>query len=108
MGAFLRAGSDALQEGLQDARQPRRFKVRLVQSQHARRQPEPLAVGGCIVQVFQRQQATACGGTARSEMIAAQAAPIITVADAMQSLRTAEALRRSIVSGQTVAVQALT
>lgn len=42
------------------------------------------------------------------DVIAGQAAPIITVADALQSLRTVEAVRRSIASGQTVAVQALT
>jgi predicted dehydrogenase len=42
------------------------------------------------------------------DVIAGRAAPIITVADALQSLRTVEAVRRSIASGQAVAVQALT
>ena len=39
------------------------------------------------------------------DVIAGKAAPIITVADALQSLRTVEAVRRSIASGQTVALQ---
>ena len=42
------------------------------------------------------------------DLIIGQAAPIITVADALQSLRTVQAVRRSIASGQTVAVQELT
>ncbi|MDP2255140.1 MAG: Gfo/Idh/MocA family oxidoreductase [Polaromonas sp.] len=41
------------------------------------------------------------------DVIAGQAAPIITVADALQSLRTVEAVRRSIATGQTVALQDL-
>lgn len=40
-------------------------------------------------------------------VIAGQAEPIITVADALQSLRTVEAVRRSIATGQTVALAAL-
>ena len=39
------------------------------------------------------------------DVIARKAAPIITVADALQSLRTVEAVRRSIATGQTVALQ---
>ena len=42
------------------------------------------------------------------DVIAGQAAPIITVADALQSLRTVEAVRRSIASGQTIVVKELT
>lgn len=42
------------------------------------------------------------------DVIAGLSAPIITVADALQTLRTVEAVRRSIATGQTVAVQALT
>lgn len=41
------------------------------------------------------------------DVIAGRAAPIITVADALQSLRTVEAVRRSIATGQTVALQDL-
>ncbi|MFC5521664.1 Gfo/Idh/MocA family protein [Polaromonas jejuensis] len=39
------------------------------------------------------------------DLIAGKAAPIITVADALQSLRTVEAVRRSIATGHTVALQ---
>lgn len=42
------------------------------------------------------------------DVLAGQAATIITVADALQSLRTVEAVRRSIATGQTVVVQELT
>ena len=41
------------------------------------------------------------------DVIAGKAAPIITVADALQSLRTVKAVRRSIATGKTVALQAL-
>ena len=39
------------------------------------------------------------------DVIAGKAAPIISVADALQSLRTVEAVRRSIATGKTVALQ---
>lgn len=39
------------------------------------------------------------------DVIAGKAAPVITVADALQSLRTVEAVRCSIASGQTVSLQ---
>ena len=42
------------------------------------------------------------------DVIAGQAAPIITVADALQSLRTVEAVRRSIATGRTIDLQELT
>lgn len=41
------------------------------------------------------------------DLIAGKAAPIITVADALQSLRTVEAVRRSMATGQTVALRDL-
>ncbi len=41
------------------------------------------------------------------DVIAGKAAPLVSVADALQSLRTVEAVRRSIATGQTVALQAL-
>lgn len=41
------------------------------------------------------------------DVIAGRAAPIITVADALQSLRTVQAVRRSIATGQAVALQDL-
>ncbi len=41
------------------------------------------------------------------DLIAGKAEPIITVADALQSLRTVEAVRRSIATGKTVALQDL-
>ena len=41
------------------------------------------------------------------DVIAGRAAPIITVADALQSLRAVEAVRRSIATGQTVALSDL-
>jgi predicted dehydrogenase len=42
------------------------------------------------------------------DLIAGKAAPIITVADALQSLLTVQAVRQSIASGQTVALRDLT
>ncbi|MDO9402560.1 MAG: Gfo/Idh/MocA family oxidoreductase [Polaromonas sp.] len=42
------------------------------------------------------------------DLMAGQAEPIITVADALQTLRTVEAVRRSIATGQTVALRDLT
>lgn len=41
------------------------------------------------------------------DVIAGRAAPIITAADALQNLRTMETVRRSIATGQTVALQDL-
>lgn len=41
------------------------------------------------------------------DLIAGKAAPIITVADALQSLRTVEAVRRSMATGQIVALRDL-
>ncbi|WP_332778440.1 hypothetical protein [Polaromonas sp.] len=40
-------------------------------------------------------------------MIEGKAEPIITVSDALQSLRTVEAVRQSIASGKTVALKDL-
>ena len=41
------------------------------------------------------------------QMMAGEAEPIVTVADALQSLRTVEAIRQSIATGQTVALASL-
>jgi hypothetical protein len=50
---FVGAGGHALQKGLHHARQAGRFQVRLAQAQHARREPEQLAVAGHVAHVLQ-------------------------------------------------------
>lgn len=50
----------ALDERLDQSRQPGRTEVTLAQPQHARRQPELLAVGGGIAEVHQAQQVAPC------------------------------------------------
>jgi len=67
---LLRAGRDALQKRLHDARQACRLQVGLAQAQYPWREPKQLAVGGHIAQVLQRQQVAACGGARHATALA--------------------------------------
>lgn len=58
---FLCAHRQALQRGLNDARQARGLQIRLAESHDLGREPKQLAVAGDKAQVQQRQQIASCG-----------------------------------------------